>query len=67
MYNSCESRKKAVHRAISKGSAFTHLYHNSPSLIPTGVKPACVKTVVTVETLTPFSKMKGNHILKICP
>ncbi|GBM78806.1 Fanconi anemia group M protein, partial [Araneus ventricosus] len=60
MYNSCESKKKSVHRAISKGFAFAQLYNNSPSLIPSGVKPMCVKTVVTVETQKAPSKSKGK-------
>ncbi|KAF8766692.1 Fanconi anemia group M protein like [Argiope bruennichi] len=60
MYNSCESKKKSVHRAISKGFVFAQLYNKSPSLIPSGVKPLCVKTVVTVETQKTATKSKGK-------
>ncbi|GFQ87313.1 fanconi anemia group M protein [Trichonephila clavata] len=61
MYNSCESKKKSVHRSITKGFAFAQLYQNSPSLIPPDVKPTCVKTVVTVEARRAPLKFKGHH------
>ncbi|CAL1284344.1 unnamed protein product [Larinioides sclopetarius] len=60
MYNSCESKKKSVHRAISKGFAFAQLHNSSSSLIPFGVKPMCVKTAVTVEALKAPIKSKGK-------
>ncbi|GFR04332.1 fanconi anemia group M protein, partial [Trichonephila clavata] len=61
MYNSCESKKKSVHRSITKGFAFAQLYQNSPSLIPPDVKPTCVKTVVTVEARRAPLKFKGKY------
>lgn len=59
MYNTCEYRKKTVNRAISKGFPFAQFYQNSPSLIPNGVKPVCVKTVVTVKPKKVIQKPKG--------
>ncbi|GFX16942.1 fanconi anemia group M protein homolog [Trichonephila clavipes] len=61
MYNSCESKKKSVHRSITKGFAFAQLYQNSPSLVPPGVKPTCVKTMVTVEAKRAPLKFKGKY------
>ena len=60
MYNTCEYRKKSVHRAISKGFSFAQFYQEVTSLLPPNVVPVCVKTSITIKEKEPEAKVKGN-------
>lgn len=60
MYNTCEYRKKVVHRAISKGFSFAQFYQDGPSLLPPNVVPQCVKVAITIKEKKPEPKVKGN-------